>query len=229
MKAIYKFLILILVILFSSCKKTIRDVHFHGKITYRCVSDPPVSNMNFNIIRDYEKDGEKSQTITNLTTGIDGSYNTEADVDDIGKFIAYHLVPIERHDNLSFISDRVNVGGEAQDVAINATVRIAGPFSFHIKNVSPYDINDSFDNLSFHPDGFTPDTYTLVLSDSTVSNLHGTDVDLYYKVDRFLNVANYSTLVYYFKYMYTKNSISYEEYDTIQTSCFDTTYVDIFY
>lgn len=213
-----------------SCKKTIlHDVHFHGIVTFSCDSSP-ANQIQLQVIRKYYKNGSNNDIIGIVTTKSDGSYDLNTEIDDVGSFEGYFLQFASGSPQRKITSDLLDASiGNSKDVVLNAKISVTNPFRFHIKNFTPYDNNDLFNTLLFHPDGFTPDVYDTIISSVMGNSLHGTTVDLLFDTLALHNYNDNNTSIFCFKFTFTKNNIYHEIFDTAWASCFDTTYVDIFY
>src|ERR1041385_6671801 len=180
--------------LVSSCKDdySTHIVRFHGSIILGCDSTP-VSNASVEIYRTYDT----------------GSGHSES--------IGYHLgggVNLASY-TISFSGEPNNYVNEStSDVLIDGLAVSKSPITYHIKNVSPINSNDLFNELSFKAN---LDPSNAIGYYSLVNNLYGTAVDTSVTFSQsFLLSDNQQSLI---RYRYTKNSVLTIKYDTVAGAC----------
>src|ERR1041385_7064745 len=204
--------------LVSSCKDdySTHIVRFHGSIILGCDSTP-VSNASVEIYRTYDTGSGHSESIGQTTTNSNGDYSLTASVAKDGELTGYHLgggVNLASY-TISFSGEPNNYVNEStSDVLIDGLAVSKSPITYHIKNVSPINSNDLFNELSFKAN---LDPSNAIGYYSLVNNLYGTAVDTSVTFSQsFLLSDNQQSLI---RYRYTKNSVLTIKYDTVAGAC----------
>ncbi|CAN5406429.1 hypothetical protein BH11BAC1_BH11BAC1_28910 [soil metagenome] len=170
------------------------------------------------------------ETIASATSNDDGYYSVSTEFEEVGSFQGYYLQAVNNSLQNTLSSDFIDKSaGSSSDVLIDAKVYVNLPIVFHIKNNSPFNSNDSFDKILFHPEGYTQDVYDTILDGSNNANLQGMNVDLTITVNQLDNYNDFNQTYYHLKYLFTKNGIPYEKYDTVRASCPDTSQIEVYY
>lgn len=213
MKSFTLFIFLITIIFFSCTKKKI--VHFHGRVVFEC-NQEPVRNTGVEIHRYY--DASQGEFIIGGKTNYDGYYSMVSEVDETGSFDNYKLFIISSNStpylkNLGAFESHNN----SNNVQIDGLYQPAQAYSFHIKNVSPFNSNDIFSGLKVF---LTPHDQLSIIA----PNLYGTGIDT--TIVYFLDYP-----ILFYSYSFTKNGIltSSPLDSTSAANCLDTSRVDIYY
>ena len=191
-------------------------IHFHGKITYNC-NQEPLRNTYLAIYREFDTGTLNADFVTGCLTDENGFYSKMSEVKLRGSLVHYDIIV---KGNSPFLGSQgfCTSGKVSDDIEINCELKPRKAYSFHIKNVSPFNNLDLFNTLtiSYPESSFHPDVI--------ISNLLGMNTDTIVFINR------YSSPLYY-SVAYTKNGLYTETLlDSINSpACLDTMQVDIFY
>jgi hypothetical protein len=212
MKIISVYLFLIIVVL-ASCRKSINNVHFRGRVLLSC-NGQPAKNIQLAIYVDYDNGSSGSDEVCSTTTDNDGNYSVIADVSYKGGIDEYKLNNLYYSDSI-FRIDGYQNGTNSKDILMDGTAYIREYITFHIKNVNPNNGNDILNDLRCGNS----------LLDQT-GNLEfiGQNIDTTFS--KYVNIdGRYIT----FSYRVFKGAGWVSHSDSVQTVCYDNTLVEIFY
>lgn len=205
--------------IFMGCAK-IENVHFQGHCINTCDSSD-AGNLQFEIYRVYDTGHEKWAKVGNVYTDQNGNYSESFYVSLKGSLYYYNIALVPPGGNSRSLtgagrSDYPTAANNTDDeVLLNGYVRTGTYLNFHIKNTTQADHTDKL--LSFAMSNYGRPYATLA------SNLSGMSVDT--TVQYFARTVD---LLYYTYSFYRSGRITTVT-DTMQGSCAENTYVDVFY
>jgi hypothetical protein len=187
-----------------SCTKT-ETRHFHGRVYY--CDNTPKANTSITIYREFDTGMEYAEAVGGCITDANGYYSFIAEVKLKGS-LKYYKIDIGHFGCIN--------NHEQQDIEINCELSFKKNYLFHIKNIQPFNNNDTFDSLLIIP-GSDTSFFQFVCG-----NLNGQNID---------TIINISTNnLWRIKTSFTKNGIRTANIDTLDIpNCKDTLITNIFY
>jgi hypothetical protein len=175
-------------IIFISCEKKTRNVHFHGRAYVDC-DDSPVVNEEVKIIVVFAAGMTSADEVARTRTDGAGNYSVTANVSYPGSFERYSasFTNIGKYPGSAISYDTEGKHEVHMDMPTSQNSKV----NFHFKNNTPVDDNDLLYCLSTSPDSTVPDGCLTL-------NLQGTNVDTIISL-----VRNPGRI--YYKYTYRKN------------------------
>lgn len=224
----FLYLFAVALLLNSSCTKTARGVHFHGRLTLKCDPSYPLRNCTIRIHREYDTGSHKGETIGNVTTDNNGYYDLIKDVSQKGSFMDYSY-SFSLGNSLGAVNTEPIFSGLAysykneRNMEVNLQAETTIAYKIHIKNVSPINAADELTSFYVTQLDYSNNPHRNIIS---VNNLSGTSIDT-----TFYQFYFYASFNYTYEYSYKKNGITttVPAVPLVKPSCTDTVSVDVFY
>jgi hypothetical protein len=210
-----RIVLILCLLIYSSCKKSDLNGHFHGRITYECNGSAVKGLRVYIVWVDLHDD---RHTLKEGRTDNSGYYSINDVITHPGSLDYFELVTTGDIDSppFYFISNRgwtknFSAKNDQEDFQIDLAIPSNSYISFHIKNNNPFDDNDLF-------------------------NLKPADMNGYYawhwqgdSIDSVLNITVPPVDTYFYEYSFTKNGIENTVQDSLTGLCNDSSFVNIFY
>jgi len=203
----------VVILIFSSCSKNNRNVHFHGRVTYIC-NGSPVTNTEVLISIDDGKPNTGPIAVT--TTDNNGYYSVMVEVGEVSNFKQYVIDATQEFGPANGEAYNTSNG---TDILTNVNCFMHVVFSFHVKNIFPVNSNDQFDTLYMQNPGY--DSNWVVYIGNPLTGMFIDQI-----INTKTNIVGPTEKILYYT---TKNGIGAWKDTTIQLPCTDTTRVNIFY